>query len=215
MDLWSFKKPGPSILDEAPLPYMSAFLGYTAFAADLGIKTIRVDTVEPPDIFQTSKVDPKVGMERLINVWDKCSKIAADHGMNLTFEFEPGFAFNKPSEVLHIVEGVRAKGNTNFGVLYDTCHAHMCAAIGANQVGPKETLPGGALEMLQQAQGQDNSRPPDRLGRLAQRAPHEHAQPVRHRQARTSTSCCRRSTTPACPTIGGASICASGPRRGT
>jgi sugar phosphate isomerase/epimerase len=43
VDVWSFKKPGPSIMDENPTPYLSAFLGFTTFAADLGIKTIRVD----------------------------------------------------------------------------------------------------------------------------------------------------------------------------
>jgi sugar phosphate isomerase/epimerase len=153
VDLWSFKKPGPSILDENPTPYMAAFLGFTAFASDLGIKTIRVDTVEPPDIFQTSKMDPKVGMERLTAVWDKCSKIAADHGMNVCWEFEPGFSFNKPSEILQLVDAVRSRGNNNFGVLYDTCHAHMCAAVGANQAATKETLPGGELELLRKLKG--------------------------------------------------------------
>ena len=153
VDLWSFKKPGPSILDENPVPYMAAFLGFAAFAADLGIKTIRVDAVEPPDFFQTSKMDPKAGMERIIAVWDKCSRIAADFGMNVCWEFEPGFLFNKPSEVLKIVDGVRAKGNANFGVLYDTCHAHMCAVMAANQPAPKETLPGGELEFLQKLKG--------------------------------------------------------------
>ena len=92
-------------------------------------------------------------MERLVNVFDKCSKIAADYGMNLTWEFEPGFLFNKPSEVVKIVDAVRAKGNPNFGVMYDTCHAHMCAAVGANQSGAKETLPGGALELLEKLKG--------------------------------------------------------------
>src|SRR5262245_19241275 len=144
-DLWSFKKPGPSIMDENPLPYLSAFLGFATFGGDLGIKTIRVDSVEPPDFFQTSKMDPKLGMDRIISVWDKCSKMAADVGMNICFEFEPGFVFNKPSEILGIVDGVRAKGNSNFGVLYDTCHAYMAAVIGANQSGQKETLPGGDL----------------------------------------------------------------------
>jgi sugar phosphate isomerase/epimerase len=153
VDLWSFKKPGPSILDENPVPYMAAFLGYANFAADLGIKTIRVDSVEPPDFFQTSKMDPKVGIDRIIAVWDKCSKVAADCGMNVCWEFEPGFLFNKPSEVLKIVDGVRAKGNANFGVLYDTCHAHMCAVVAANQPAPKETLPGGELEFLQKLKG--------------------------------------------------------------
>jgi sugar phosphate isomerase/epimerase len=153
VDLWSFKKPGPSILDENPTPYVAAFLGFTAFAADLEVKTIRVDSVEPPDIFTKSGMAPKLGMERLVNTWDKCSKIAADYGMNVCWEFEPGFVFNKPSEVLHITEAVRAKGNPNFGVLYDTCHAHLCAAVGANQTDKKETLPGGELELLQKLKG--------------------------------------------------------------
>src|SRR4051794_4294354 len=118
VDLWGFKKPGPSILDENPTPYMAAFLGFTVFGSDLGIKTIRVDAVESPDFFEKSGTDPKVGTERIINVWDKCSKIAADYGMNLTWEFEPGFLFNKPSEVVKIVDAVRAKGNPNFGVMY-------------------------------------------------------------------------------------------------
>jgi sugar phosphate isomerase/epimerase len=153
VDLWSFKKPGPSIMDENPTPYMAAFLGFTTFAADLGIKTIRVDSVEPPDFFQSSQTESKVGMDRIIEVWDKCSKMAADYGMNVCWEFEPGFVFNKPSEVLQIVDAVRAKCNPNFGVLYDTCHAHMCAAVGANHAGGKETLPGGEMELLRKLKG--------------------------------------------------------------
>jgi sugar phosphate isomerase/epimerase len=73
--------------------------------------------------------------------------------MSVCWEFEPGFVFNKPSEVVQIVDQVRAKGNANFGVLYDTCHAHMCAAVGANQPGSKETLPGGAMELLDKLKG--------------------------------------------------------------
>jgi len=79
--------------------------------------------------------------------------MAADYGMNVTWEFEPGFAFNKPSDIVKLVDGVRAKGNPNFGVLYDTCHAHMCAAVGANQAGQKETLAGGAMELLEKLNG--------------------------------------------------------------
>jgi sugar phosphate isomerase/epimerase len=153
VDLWSFKKPGPSILDENPVPYLAAFLGFTVFGSDLGIKTIRVDSVEPPDFLQKSGMDHKTAMSRLITVWDKCSKIAADHGMNVCWEFEPGFLFNKPSEILQLVEGVRSRGNANFGVLYDTCHAHMCAAVAANQPGAKETLPGGEMELLDKLKG--------------------------------------------------------------
>jgi sugar phosphate isomerase/epimerase len=155
VDLWGFKKPGPSILDDNPVAYMAAFLGFAAFAADLGVKTIRVDTVEPPDFFSTTGkgTEPKAAMDRLITVWDKCSKIAADYGMNVCWEFEPGFLFNKPSEIVELVDGVRAKGNKNFGVLYDTCHAHMVAAVGANHQGGKELLRGGELELLANLKG--------------------------------------------------------------
>jgi sugar phosphate isomerase/epimerase len=156
VDLWGFKKPGPSLLDEHPVPYVAAFLGFTTFAADLGIRTIRVDTVEPPDFLQKSGMDPRLARERLIRVWDRCSKIAADYGLNVTWEFEPGFLFNKPSEIVEIVDGVRALGNPNFGVLFDTCHAHMVAAVGANQPPPRETLAGGALELLEKLRGRIN-----------------------------------------------------------
>lgn len=155
VDLWSFKRPGPSIMDENPTPYISAFLGFTTFAADLGIKTIRVDSVEPPNFFETTGKDigPQKGLERIASVWDKCSKIAADYGLNVCWEFEPGFVFNKPSEILAVVDAVRAKGNKNFGVLYDTCHAYMCAVVAANQTGQKETLKGGEIELLEKLKG--------------------------------------------------------------
>jgi sugar phosphate isomerase/epimerase len=156
IDLWNFKTPGVSILDEIPSAYTTAFLGWCAFASDLDCKTIRVDSVLAPNYFETeegAKLGYAKGQERIINVWDKCSKIAADFGLNICWEFEPGFVFNKPSEILAIVDGVRGKGNPNFGVLFDSCHAHMAAAIGANHVGEKELLPGGALELLHKLKG--------------------------------------------------------------
>jgi len=156
VDLWGFNKPGASIMDEHPVPYVAAFLGFTTFGADIGAKTIRVDSVVGPNFFDTEegkKIGYKQGVDRIVNVWDKCSKIAADFGMNVCWEFEPGFLFNKPSEILQIVDAVRGKGNPNFGVLYDTCHAHMCAVVAANQPGEKETLPGGELELLEKLKG--------------------------------------------------------------
>lgn len=156
VDLWAFKTPGVSILDEIPAAYTTAFLGWCNFASDLDAKTIRVDTVLSPDYFSTEegkKLGQRAGMDRYVAVWDKCSKIAADFGLNVCWEFEPGFVFNKPSEILAIVDGVRGKGNANFGVLYDSCHAHMCAAIGANHQGEKELLAGGAIELLGKLKG--------------------------------------------------------------
>lgn len=148
-DLWSLKL--PSAPD--PVTYLAAFLGYVVFAHDLGINVIRVDTVEPPDVFQKTGLDPKVGFERVVNAWDVACRMAADYGLRICWEFEPGFAFNKPSEIVALVEAVQAKGHKNFGVLFDTCHAHICAAVGANQPGTRETLPGGEMELLDKLKG--------------------------------------------------------------
>ena len=157
IDLWAFKVPGVSILEEIPSAYLTAFLGWCQFAGELDAKTVRVDTVVGPNHFtadaEGQKLGAEKGLDRLASVWDKCSKMAADYGLNVCWEFEPGFAFNKPSEILKLVDAVKAKGNPNFGVLYDTCHAHMCAAVGANHQGEKEILPGGALELLDKLKG--------------------------------------------------------------
>ncbi len=156
VDLWAFKSPGVSILEEVPAAYLTAFNGWCAFASEIDAKTIRVDSVLAPNYFDTEegkKLGYQAGMDRLVACWDKASKIASDYGLNVCWEFEPGFVFNKPSEIYKIVDGVRAKGNTNFGVLYDTCHAYMCAVVGANHQGGKEILPGGELELLEKLKG--------------------------------------------------------------
>lgn len=150
-DLWSFK---PMTGDNAP--YLAAFLGYCTFAHDLGIDIIRVDSCEPPDVFEKSGTDPKAGFDKLVDTFAIAAKMAADFGLQITWEFEPGFAFNKPSEIVNLVDAVRAKGGKNFGALYDTCHAHMCAKIGSRQPGAVETLPGGAAELLAMLQGRVN-----------------------------------------------------------
>jgi sugar phosphate isomerase/epimerase len=129
-------------------PYLDCFRKNLQFAEDLGIDCIRVDTVQPPTIF--NEVSEEVGRDRVVNAWKIAAKEAADRGIRVVWEFEPGFAFNKPSDIVGIVEAV---DSPNFGVLYDTCHAHMCAAVGARQPGDRETLPGGALELAQQLRG--------------------------------------------------------------
>ncbi len=153
-DLWSQRL--WSIDDSGP--FIAAFAKNVIFADDLGIDTIRVDTVEPitrvPELTMPAKLRPRVIFDRVARAFDLCSKLAASRGIRICWEFEPGFPINKPSEILELVKVVRDDlGNPNFGVLYDTCHAHMCASVGANQLGEKETLPGGALELLDKLKG--------------------------------------------------------------
>lgn len=131
--------------------YLACFRKNLDFCVDLGIRGIRVDTVQPPTIFE--QVDAETARKRVVNTWKICSREAADKGVYVTWEFEPGFAFNKPSDILRIVEEV---GDDNFGVQFDVCHAHMVAAVGARQPGERETLAGGALELAQKLRGKIN-----------------------------------------------------------
>lgn len=131
--------------------YLDEFRKNLDFCVDLGIPGIRVDCVQPPTIF--SEVDPGAARQRVVSTWKRCAREAADKGIYVTWEFEPGFAFNKPSDILRIVDEVN---DDNFGVQFDTCHAHMVAAVGARQPGEKETLPGGALELAQKLRGKIN-----------------------------------------------------------
>jgi sugar phosphate isomerase/epimerase len=131
--------------------YLDCFRKNLQFCVDLGIPTIRVDAISPPTIFDT--VDADTARKRAVRTWKVCAAEAADKGVRVTWEFEPGFAFNKPSDVLRIVDEV---DDDNFGVLFDACHGYMVAAVGARQPGRKETLPGGVLELARKLQGKIN-----------------------------------------------------------
>jgi sugar phosphate isomerase/epimerase len=134
-----------------PSDYIACFRKNLDFCVDLGIQGLRVDTVQPPTIFET--VDEATARRRVVDTWKQCTREAADKGVYVTWEFEPGFAFNKPSDIIGITQEI---GSSNFGVQFDTCHAHMVAAVGARQPGVPETLPGGALELAQKLRGMIN-----------------------------------------------------------
>jgi sugar phosphate isomerase/epimerase len=132
-------------------PYLACFRKNLDFCVDLGIKGIRVDTVQPPTVLEGADVG--AARKQVVETWKVCAREAADKGVYVTWEFEPGFAFNKPSDIVQIVDEVN---DANFGVQFDTCHAHMVAAVGARQPGARETLPGGALELAQKLRGKIN-----------------------------------------------------------
>ena len=115
--------------------YIAEFRKNSEFAGDLDVRSIRVDTVQPPSILR--EVDYRTAMDRVVRTWKTCCGIAADNGQTVVWEFEPGFAFNKPSDILRIHDAV---GKPNFGLLYDTCHGQMVGVMGARQEGEKEVL---------------------------------------------------------------------------
>ncbi len=130
--------------------WLATFDRNLEFAEDLGIGAIRVDTVNPPDVCEKEHIEPQLAWERVVKTFREGARRAASRGIRILWEFEPGFAFNKPREIIRMVDDV---GQPNFQILFDTCHAHMVAAVGARQPGQKATLPGGALELLTRLRG--------------------------------------------------------------
>ena len=109
-------------------PYIAEFEKNADFARDLGIAGVRVDTVQPPTILP--QMDYDVALRRVVRTWRRCAGMAADRGLYVMWEFEPGFAFNRPSDVLRVLDAIP---EDNFGVMYDTCHGQMVAVVGARQ----------------------------------------------------------------------------------
>jgi sugar phosphate isomerase/epimerase len=149
-DMWSEKLVNA---EDGGAKYLATVRKNLEFTRDLGITLFRVDTVQPPDILNS--MDKTLAMDRVVKAWQQVSTMAADLGILVTWEFEPGFVFNRPSDIVSVVNAVGAK---NFGAMYDTCHAYMCAVVGARQTGgPKEVSPGGMLDLAQKLRGKINA----------------------------------------------------------
>ncbi len=147
-DFWG--TPGPAT-DEGQEDdfYFNLFKKNLQLCLDLGAPTIRVDTAADPEA-GVEGVDRKTAWNRLVSVWKRCAQVAEENGVRMVWEFEPGFMFNKPSEVVQLVEDV---GHPNFKVMFDTSHAYTCAVMSARQLEPKETLKGGVVEFAQMLKG--------------------------------------------------------------
>jgi len=139
----------PASNDEAVRKqYMEDFKTNVEFCVEVGIPAIRVDTANPPPLLEG--VTYGDAWNRIKTMWHQCAEHAAQNGVRMVWEFEPGFMFNKPSEVVKLHTEV---DHPNFQILLDSCHAHMCAAIAARQPEPKEILPGGAVEFIGRLKG--------------------------------------------------------------
>lgn len=155
-DLWGEK------LITAPddKSYMNTFRRALKFATQIGANVFRVDTTEPPGILgkipgeklpkDRPQVEYNAALKRVVNTWKKVTKEAADVGVRIVWEFEPGFAFNKPSDIFRVIDGVN---HDNFMVEFDTCHADNVAVTGARQPGKKEVLKGGIRELAEKLKG--------------------------------------------------------------
>jgi sugar phosphate isomerase/epimerase len=128
--------------------YLDLLRRNVELCADIASPSLRVDTVAAPG--SISDADYEKTFHRIARLWAEGAEFAAQAGVRLVWEFEPGFAFNKPSEVVRMHQEVR---HPNFSLIFDTSHAYMCCVEGARQQGRKELLPGGVEEFLDKLQG--------------------------------------------------------------
>jgi sugar phosphate isomerase/epimerase len=128
--------------------YLQLFRRNVDLCADLGSPMIRVDSGAAPGSIPEQEYES--AFHRISAIWGECAEIARISNVRLAWEFEPGFAFNKPGEVVRMHQEVR---HPNFFVLFDTAHAYMSAVVGARQRAPKDILIGGVEELLDKLQG--------------------------------------------------------------
>jgi sugar phosphate isomerase/epimerase len=132
-----------------PTDYIEVVKTNLDICHDLDIPKLRVDAISPPTEIPGG-MDYETCFGRVAQVWNRSAQVCANEGIKLIWEFEPGFLFNKPSEVVRMVYAV---DHPNFTVLFDSCHAHMCGVLGSRQMGEKETLPGGVPQFAHMLTG--------------------------------------------------------------
>lgn len=128
--------------------YLDRLARCVEFCHEIGCPALRVDTVAAPGSIGESEADEAAA--RIAAVWREAAAKAEPAKVKILWEFEPGFLFNKPSEVVSLYERV---GHANFYILFDLCHAYMSAVMGARQPGDPETLKGGVGEFLDMLAG--------------------------------------------------------------
>lgn len=118
------------------------FVDFLKFCVDLNIKTMRVDTGTgyqgPAD------VGYQEAWKLTVDAFKNYGEQAKDAGVTLVWEFEPGFMFNKPSEVMKLLKDV---DHPNFTAMVDSCHAHCCG-VGLNQGKEREAFNGYPIDIV-------------------------------------------------------------------
>lgn len=141
--------PFPSPATSSESEYLDAVKANLEICKDLDIPKLRVDTVDPPTGIPGG-MDYESCFAKVADIWHKAAEICAKENIKLIWEFEPGFLFNKPSEVVRMVYKV---DHPNFSILFDSCHAYMCAVMASRQLGEKETLPAGVVQFAHMLTG--------------------------------------------------------------
>jgi len=126
--------------------WMDLYYNNIKFMTEMGFKTVRIDSGAPPILPEGMSYD--AAKDFVKEMFTKCAKRAAEEGIEVVWEFEPGFIINEPKNIIEVVDDVNQK---NFSLLVDTCHAHMAAVVGARHIEEGCVLDGGVVEFCEMA----------------------------------------------------------------
>jgi sugar phosphate isomerase/epimerase len=117
-------------------------------AAELGVRAVRIDpgTAGPlPYGTDYARV-----WARVVEMFRWLADEGARIGCTMLWEMESSQPFNKPSEIVGLLEDV---DHANCRLLYDTGHFHAAVVVGHNQVRPLELQEGGQVAMVRRLAG--------------------------------------------------------------
>jgi sugar phosphate isomerase/epimerase len=128
--------------------YRELFQRLLELCVDVGAPMLRIDTGSAPGSLGDEEY--ALAFHRLGEIWHACAELAHQAQVFIAWEFEPGFVFNKPSEVVALHDRV---GSAWFRVLLDVSHAYLCSVVGSRQHGKREVLEGGVCELIEMLRG--------------------------------------------------------------
>ncbi len=141
--------PTPSPATAKKKEYLDAIKANLDLCGEIGSPKLRVDTVDPPTAIPGG-MSYEACFSKVAELWHETAEECKKRNVKLIWEFEPGFLFNKPSEVVRMTYKV---DHENFSILFDSCHAYMCGVLGSRQMGAKEVLPGGVVQFAHMLTG--------------------------------------------------------------
>ena len=122
--------------------YRAAVVRGLDFTAALDCRLMRLDTNEDPRPVEGESLADD--WARTVDSFRWAATEAEKRGVTIVWEYEPGFRFNKPSQVVRMLKEVE---HPHFTALYDVCHSQTVSVVGARQPEPIETLSGGPIEL--------------------------------------------------------------------
>ena len=124
--------------------WLALFDKNCTFCKQMGWPVIRIDSGTPP-VVPEGKTYEEI-KKFFVKTFKDMARRAAKDGLTVVWEFEPGFMINEPK---NIVDTVKAVGEPNFKLLFDTCHGYMSAVVASRHIDEGMKLDGGLLEFIE------------------------------------------------------------------